>query len=341
MLPWLPIYQKKNDCPAMLPWFLASALIHTLLFLVLWLGLPQFNKPLPEPPTIIPVEIAEISEVTAAKIVNKPAAEQKPQEKLPEKAAEKAAEKAPEKAPEKPVEKPPEPKPPEPKPPEPKPPEPAPKPEPPKPPAPPAEPLPEPKPEPPAPPKPPEVKEAEPLPQPKPKPAETKPAPPKVEKPQSSLASVLKDVAKLKKVEENKPSPAPKTPTPPKPDAPTPAAAPARVTASAATLAQKLSLSERDALIQQIRNCWNVPVGARDAQNIAVEISLEINADRTVQRAVIVDQARYNQDGFFRAMADSAIRALKNPQCTPLALPPEKYQEWHEMIFNFNPRDML
>jgi hypothetical protein len=40
-------------------------------------------------------------------------------------------------------------------------------------------------------------------------------------------------------------------------------------------------------------------------------------------------------------MAESALRALRNPRCSPLALPPEKYQQWQEMIFNFNPKDML
>jgi hypothetical protein len=55
----------------------------------------------------------------------------------------------------------------------------------------------------------------------------------------------------------------------------------------------------------------------------------------------IVDQARLSSDPVFRAAAMSAERALRMPQCTPLALPPDKYDEWQSMTLTFNPKDML
>jgi hypothetical protein len=48
-----------------------------------------------------------------------------------------------------------------------------------------------------------------------------------------------------------------------------------------------------------------------------------------------------NTDPFFRTIAESALRALYNPRCSPLALPPEKYQEWRDTLITFNPKDMF
>ncbi|NDE91049.1 MAG: energy transducer TonB [Alphaproteobacteria bacterium] len=286
-------------------WLIASALLHVLIMLMLWLGLPQMAKPLPTPPVLIPVEIAELAQITAAKPEEKKEPTQEPKKEPP---------KPPEIKPEPPK---PEPKPPAP--PEPKPPEPQPKP-------------PEPKTEP----------KAEPIPAPaiKPKPPEVK----KVEPPKDALSSILKNVAKLKtepkpEVKQQptvKPAETAPAPTPPKPDTKATTAAP-----SAPLVADRLMISEEDALRRQIAGCWNVPVGARDIENTTVEIYIRVNPDRSLKDAIVVDQARMARDTFFRAVAESALRALRNPRCSPLALPPEKYQQWQEMIFNFNPKDML
>lgn len=292
-------------------WFAASALLHVIIVILLWLGLPQFSKPLPPPPVIIPVEIAQLAPITAAKIQDV-----KEQPKEPQK-----------------------------EPPKPQPPKPEVKPEPPKP-----EP-PKPEPKPPAPqPKPPEPKaEAIPAPTSKPKPPEVKPKPepkPEPKKP-DALASILKNVAKLKnepkpEVKKTEPKPAVKpTETVPAPTPPQKEPKPATSAPSAPLTADRLTVSEEDALRQQIRGCWNVPVGAKDIENITVEITIQVNPDRTLKDAIVVDQARLSRDSFFRAVAESALRALRNPRCSPLALPPEKYQEWQETTFTFSPKDML
>lgn len=102
-----------------------------------------------------------------------------------------------------------------------------------------------------------------------------------------------------------------------------------------------LMVSELDALRQQLSQCWSIQAGARYAENLVVEIRLTINRDRTVQNAVIQDRWRYNQDPAFRAAADSAVRAVLSPMCTPLRLPPEKYDGWKDIIVSFDPKDML
>ncbi len=302
-------------------WLAASALLHIIIVILLWLGLPQFAKPLPAPPVYIPVEIAQLAPVSAAKVQD-----QKPEPKEPQKEPPKPEPPKPEVKPEPPKPEPPKPesKPPvpQPKPPEPKPPEP----------------KPVPKPE-----------AILPTPSPKPKPPETKPKPePKPQPPKpDALSSILKNVAKLKadpkpeaKKQPDKPAVKPSEPTP-TPTPPQTDPKPATSAPSAPLMADKLSISEEDALRQQIRGCWNVPIGAKDIENITVEIYIQVNPDRTLKDAVVVDQGRLGRDSFFRAVAESALRALKNPRCSPLALPPEKYQQWQEMIFNFNPKDMF
>ncbi len=196
---------------------------------------------------------------------------------------------------------------------------------------------------PPEPPKP-DVKPAEPaeaeglLPSPKPK---NKPEPPRpAEQPQQDqLMSVLKNVAKLK----------PQTSAPPAPDAPksdTNKIGATNVTNGGQNgfgpaLSDRLTISAEDALRRQIQQCWNIPAGARDAEKLIVEVLIEVNPDRTVRSAQIVDQGRANSDPFYRAAAESALRALRNPKCSPLELPPDQYEQWKTIHFTFDPRDML
>ncbi|MCR9071747.1 MAG: energy transducer TonB [Alphaproteobacteria bacterium] len=104
---------------------------------------------------------------------------------------------------------------------------------------------------------------------------------------------------------------------------------------------QTLSISEMDAIRQQISGCWLVPAGAKNAANLAVEINVTMNSDRTVRSAQVVDRGRMQNDPFFRSAAESALRALKSPNCSPLQLPPEKYDTWKNFTITFDPRDML
>ncbi len=108
-----------------------------------------------------------------------------------------------------------------------------------------------------------------------------------------------------------------------------------------APLSDKLAASELDALRNQLAGCWNILAGASEGENLVVDIDVIVNEDRTVQQATVSDTSRYNSDSFFRAAADSALRALKNPRCSPLLLPPEKYNAWKSMTISFNPKDML
>lgn len=145
---------------------------------------------------------------------------------------------------------------------------------------------------------------------------ETKKPEPKKQQPPRDFSSVLKNLD----VSKTPPAPAP---------------------GQNAPIGEKLTISEEDALRAQLERCWNVPFGAKDAENTVVEILMVINPDRTLREAKVVDTARYNSDEFFRAMADSALRAVRSSLCSPFELPPDKYDTWSTTTVTFNPKDMF
>jgi outer membrane biosynthesis protein TonB len=169
-----------------------------------------------------------------------------------------------------------------------------------------------------------EALKAAPVPKPKPQPPETKPQ-------NDEFSKLLKNLENTKKTE------APKV-TESKPDSKAPAQPVAQQTSS---LSERLTISEEDALRRQIEGCWNPDPGARDAQNMIVDVVIDMNPDRTVLNAEVVDKSRYASDGFFRAAADRAIRAVRNPRCSPLEVPADKYGQWKRITFTFDPRDLL
>ncbi len=303
-----------------------SAILHLAVLLAIVFGLPQlFERKLPEETPLV-VELVNLAPETRATQVNRtPPRPEKPKEVA----------QADEPKPQPPKPEPPKPPPPAP-PPEPAPKPPEPKPEPPKP----APPKPEPPPPPPPPP-PPEPKPAPPEPKPEPpkpqppKPEPPKPPPPKPEPPKQKQDDAAFD-ALLKNLAKRDPA---RTP----PDQPPKqvAAAPPQQASSqpVAPLGAKLTTSELDLVKQQIEACWNVPAGARDAKDLTPEFRVYMNQDGTIRSATQLNPER-NSDPFFQAAADSALRALRNPRCQPLKLPPEKYDQWQTFTITFDPKDV-
>ncbi len=102
-----------------------------------------------------------------------------------------------------------------------------------------------------------------------------------------------------------------------------------------------LAMSEIDAIRQQFMKCWNVPAGAKNAHSLIVVLEVKLLSDGTVSSVNLAqDRPRYYTDTFFRAAADSAMRAVN--MCSPLKnLPTDKYETWKELELSFDPRDML
>lgn len=103
----------------------------------------------------------------------------------------------------------------------------------------------------------------------------------------------------------------------------------------------QITTSERDAVSRQFVPCWNLLAGAKGAQDMVIEIKVQASPDGTIADAHIVDTGRMAVDSAFSAAASSALRAVKNPKCSPLKLAPEKYNQWKNLTLRFNPKDMF
>ena len=112
--------------------------------------------------------------------------------------------------------------------------------------------------------------------------------------------------------------------------------APSTASRTSAGRATAMSASEIDALRSTITKCWNMPAGAPNPETLVVRLKLFLNADGTVARQPeLVDTAGRTSDPYFRAAAESAIRAVQ--VCAPYQLPADKYDDWAEITINFRP----
>lgn len=91
--------------------------------------------------------------------------------------------------------------------------------------------------------------------------------------------------------------------------------------------------------------CWNPPSGALDAGSLKVKIHMFLTLDGNLARPPEVEgRNRMNSPGqeALRTAADSALRAVR--MCAPyddLNLPKDMYDQWREVIMNFDPSGMM
>lgn len=101
----------------------------------------------------------------------------------------------------------------------------------------------------------------------------------------------------------------------------------------------ELSISETDAIASRLRQCWNFDAGTLGIKEMIVEIRAYLNQDGSVRDVKILDTSRYNNDAHFRAVAESARRAVYT--CQPYTIFAEKYADhydsWKTMKLRFNP----
>ncbi len=114
-------------------------------------------------------------------------------------------------------------------------------------------------------------------------------------------------------------------------------AARTRTGVETAARSQPMTLSEIEAIRRQIQPCWNFPAGAQDAGSLRVMIRIWLNRDGSVRDAKALDRARIAGDSKLRAAAEAGLRAVNNPRCSPLRLPPEKYDQWKVLTIDFDP----
>ncbi|MBI1301998.1 MAG: hypothetical protein GC137_10155 [Alphaproteobacteria bacterium] len=102
-----------------------------------------------------------------------------------------------------------------------------------------------------------------------------------------------------------------------------------------------MTSGEIDDLNRGVQPCWNVNAGGRNAEDLIVTLRVFVNPDLRVRDVQIIDQLRYSTDTHFKAAAEAARRALLNPNCSKLNLPPEKYEQWKVFRYVFDPSQML
>ena len=87
---------------------------------------------------------------------------------------------------------------------------------------------------------------------------------------------------------------------------------------------------------QHVSKCWQPPLGAAGNDTLIVDIFVSVNRDGEVLKADIEDKLRFNLDSYFKASAIAAQRAIVD--CSPLPIPPQKYDQLKEFTFEFNPK---
>ena len=85
-----------------------------------------------------------------------------------------------------------------------------------------------------------------------------------------------------------------------------------------------------------VSKCWQPPLGAAGNDTLIVDIFVSVNRDGEVLKADIEDRLRFNLDPYFKASAIAAQRAIVD--CSPLPIPPQKYDQLKEFTFEFNPK---
>ena len=110
-----------------------------------------------------------------------------------------------------------------------------------------------------------------------------------------------------------------------------------------APIGEKLTISEIDAIKQQIERCWLVPaaIGAKDVEKMVVQIRIKLNPDGRLRESRITDRFRLETNATYKAVAESALRAIRNPRCSKFNLPLAKYEIWRDIVLQFNPGEMV
>ena len=100
----------------------------------------------------------------------------------------------------------------------------------------------------------------------------------------------------------------------------------------------KLSISEIDLVLQQLSRCFIAPAGAEIKKTMFVKISAKIQPNREVYENSIriVDTNISKSSPVYGPITESAMRTLLNPDCTPLKLPEEKYDQWKNLTMKFD-----
>ncbi len=100
-------------------------------------------------------------------------------------------------------------------------------------------------------------------------------------------------------------------------------------------LKKQMAISYIDAIRIKLRSCWNLDPGAKDIKNMKIVIRTSVSPDGNISAIEILNKDEYSSSPWFKAVAESAKRALII--CSPYNLPVEFYQDWKDIVFTFYP----
>jgi len=95
----------------------------------------------------------------------------------------------------------------------------------------------------------------------------------------------------------------------------------------------KVSISEMDLVIQQLRSCFNPRAGTQIVGDEMVRISAKIDREANVRKDTvqIIDTNISKSNPYYKAITESAVATLYNPLCSQLKLPLNKYESWKDL----------
>lgn len=174
----------------------------------------------------------------------------------------------------------------------------------------------------------PKIKPKPPKPKPEPKKVEEKPKKEKVEeKPKRDINSLLKDITPDDKKE--------KTLDQLLNESTSQSSKPSQIAAAG----DRITASEIDAIRRGIEPCWFVDPGVENARDMRVTLRVHVGPDFIVKNVEIIESGR--SDPMFRSFAEAASRALTNPRCSRLNIPPDKYDQFQVFRVTFDPSGMI
>jgi hypothetical protein len=125
--------------------------------------------------------------------------------------------------------------------------------------------------------------------------------------------------------------------------APPSTAKPAETTVKGIGAQDAFTMDLKDALLAQMRECWNVPVGAPNPEQLIVQVRVFLAQDGSLAQPPQLEpasRAATAGNPYMRTAAEAALRAVS--VCEPYKrLPPDKYETWREIVMTFDPSKMI
>ena len=100
----------------------------------------------------------------------------------------------------------------------------------------------------------------------------------------------------------------------------------------------ELSISEIDLVLQQLSQCFIAPIGVKIEPSMYVKISATVKRNRRVLENSIKVVATNipKSNPIYGPVTESAMRTLLNPECSPLKLSEDKYELWKNLTMKFD-----